>query len=303
MPNAPRAGAMCAMEAESLRLQGNVLFAPVSLGMDLPPMYRSLLDPYTRHKPMSFSALSSRERMLTSQPRCFERAVLCNIVNMWRASRKHYGGQLMPKSAGRRAVEYFSRKFPEEFAAQHQLAAADSGAVFRVAFHQRSNGMRQIRNLEQVMQECRQWKPPEGSPFKSVDCVLLPDGTPDNHVKLIAQVQNVHAMVGTHGSGLAYSFFMPNGSGLVEVLSWSFHGQGCTWADQYFRLVADKDHVFRGSYGNKSIHVSSAYARDADVEIFFPTLAEALQKIALGELHTTPLNRKERTFHMRRLDM
>ncbi len=42
--------------------------------------------------------------------------------------------------------------------------------------------------------------------------------------------------VNTHGSGLTYSFFMPGGTGVVEILAWNFHGQGCTWADQYFRL-------------------------------------------------------------------
>ncbi|KAL4438194.1 hypothetical protein ABPG77_010555 [Micractinium sp. CCAP 211/92] len=102
--------------------------------------------------------------------------------------------------------------------------------------------------------------------------------------------------VGTHGSGLNYAFFMPNGTGLVEILAWNFHGKGCTWAGQYFsrryeqdhtvesgyfRLVADKDHVFPGLYERRG--VGSSYPRDADVEVFFPTLAETLRKIALGQ--------------------
>ena len=41
--------------------------------------------------------------------------------------------------------------------------------------------------------------------------------------------------VNTHGSGNNFAFFMPNGTALVEILPWDFHGKGCTWADQYFR--------------------------------------------------------------------
>lgn len=50
------------------------------------------------------------------------------------------------------AVEHFRREHPEEFAQQDQLAAADNGTVFRVAFQRRSNGMRMIRNLPQVLE-------------------------------------------------------------------------------------------------------------------------------------------------------
>ncbi len=50
------------------------------------------------------------------------------------------------------AVEHFRREHPEEFAQQDQLAAADNGTVFRVAFQRRSNGMRLIRNLPQVLE-------------------------------------------------------------------------------------------------------------------------------------------------------
>lgn len=162
--------------------------APVSLGMDLPPMYQSLLSPYTKHtasayilssvfqlsawqcaalahcfgpvasrqhsrcalskappvslccrtdalrfggrcmhrklpcmanvyatpccpllcpllscmQAMSFSALSSREHMRTGRPRCFERAVICNLVGMYTSSPQHHWGELKPKTAGRR---------------------------------------------------------------------------------------------------------------------------------------------------------------------------------------------------------
>ncbi|KAL4419311.1 hypothetical protein ABPG77_005999 [Micractinium sp. CCAP 211/92] len=228
--------ALDAMQAEGA-FDRNVLLAPVSLGMDLPPMYRSLLSPYSRHQPMSFSALSSREHAITGRPRCFERAALCNLVGMYISSPEHHWPELLPKTVGRRAVEHFRREHPEEFAQQDRLAAADNNTVFRVAFQRRGNGMRLIRNLPQVLEECKQWRPPKASRFTSVDCILLPDGTAENHVKIIAQVQNVHALVNTHGSGLTYSFFMPGGTGVVEILAWNFHGEGCTWADQYFRFL------------------------------------------------------------------
>ena len=32
-------------------------------------------------------------------------------------------------------------------------------------------------------------------PRRRVDCVVLPDGTPDNHVELAAQLQGVHVFV------------------------------------------------------------------------------------------------------------
>lgn len=50
------------------------------------------------------------------------------------------------------AVQHFRRTHPAEFAAQDRLAAADGGTVFRIAFQRRSNGMRLIRNLEQVLE-------------------------------------------------------------------------------------------------------------------------------------------------------
>ncbi len=50
--------------------------------------------------------------------------------------------------------------------------------------------------------------------------------------------------VGTHGSGLTYAFFMPNGTGLVEILAWNFYGKGCTWADQYFRQGLKMSRIF-----------------------------------------------------------
>lgn len=70
---------------------------------------------------------------------------------------------------------------------------------------------------------------------RSVDCVSLPDGTADNYAELMARLQTVHALVNTHGSGNVFSFFMPNGSALVEILPYNFHGKHCTWADQYYR--------------------------------------------------------------------
>lgn len=43
------------------------------------------------------------------------------------------------------------------------------------------------------------------------------------------------AQVGTHGSHNSYQFFMPPGTALVEILAWNFHGEHCTFADQYYK--------------------------------------------------------------------
>ncbi|PSC70577.1 hypothetical protein C2E20_6087 [Micractinium conductrix] len=299
-------------------LDRNVTLAPVSLGLDLPAFYQPLLDPYTRHRVVSFSSLSSREHLHTGQPRCFERAALCNMVGMYTGSPRHHWGELTPKTTARRAMQHFRREQPEEFVLHDKLAAAENGTVFRVAFMPRVGGLRIIRNLAAAVEECKQWKPPSDTRFTSVDCVLLPDGKPQNHVKLIAQMQNVHALVNTHGSGNNYAFFAREGSALVEILPWNFHGKGCTWADQYFsdwyetdhtvdtgyfRLVADKDHTFMGPYEKKGIGSSIAFGRDQDVALDFPTLAKALVKIARGELETNAHNDAERTFYMTREDI
>lgn len=53
----------------------------------------------------SLSALSSREHMLSGQPRCYERAVLCNLVGIYGSGgteSKHWWSELRPKTAGRR---------------------------------------------------------------------------------------------------------------------------------------------------------------------------------------------------------
>ena len=50
----------------------------------------------------------------------------------------------------------------------------------------------------------------------------------------------------------------------------------------YFRLVADKDHVSPGPYERNN--TGASWARDQDVRLDFPTLAKALEKVALGEV-------------------
>lgn len=77
-----------------------------------------------------------------------------------------------------------------------------------------------------------QWQNASQQPRPSLSRWLPFPPTPERTLAAHASCQ-----VGTHGSGLTYAFFMPNGTGLVELLAWHFHGQGCTWADQYFRQV------------------------------------------------------------------
>ncbi|KAL4853718.1 hypothetical protein ACK3TF_005327 [Chlorella vulgaris] len=289
----------------------NVTLAPVTLGLDLPPWYQSLLGPYTQHRLQSLSALSSREHIRTGQPRCYERAVLCNVMGLYTSTT---WTQLRPKTTGRRTVEFYRQQHPDRFLPHEKLAQKENGTVFRVGFMPRQK-LRSIVNLGEALQECKKWVPPSDTQFKSVDCVVLPDGTPDNFVDLLAQVQNVHALVNTHGSGNNYVFFMPPGSALVEILPWNFHGYGCTWADQYFsdwfdvdksvdsvylRLVADKNHTFVGPYEKELRGSSVAYARDQDVALDFPTLAKALERVARRQLDGS---HEERTFFMTRRDL
>ncbi|PRW61210.1 hypothetical protein C2E21_0582 [Chlorella sorokiniana] len=307
--------ALDAMKAAGA-LDRNVTLAPVTLGLDVPAWYQPLLEPYTRHKVTSLSALSSREHLLSGQPRCFERAVLCNLVGIYASggtASSHWWSELRPKTAGRRAVEYYREAYPDKFRPHEQQAEQEAGQVFRVAFMARSK-LRAIVNVQDVVEECKKWVPPADTPFKRTDCVLLPDGTPENFADILAQLQNVHAFVGSHGSQNSYQFFMKPGTALVEILPWNFHGEHCTFADQYykdwyeldhsvdtayFRLVADKKHTFMGPYEKAGRGSSVVYGRDQDVALDFPTLAKALTKVARGELECTPQNFEgQRLFYM-----
>ncbi|KAL4425737.1 hypothetical protein ABPG75_009753 [Micractinium tetrahymenae] len=221
----------------------SILLAPASLGLSLPGMYPALLEPYTRHPVMSLSDLSSRTRQLTGEPRCFERAVLCNLP-------EPYSRELHPKRVGRRAVEYFQGAQPEVFQPHQQQDEVEAGAVFRVAFFNvRAGGTRVIKNLDEAVEECRRWVPPADTPFTAVDCVLLPDATPERHVQLLAQLQNVHALVNTHGSGNVYAYFLANGSALVEAIPWNFD-TGCPhgFADYYFGNYLEGDSTVDSGY-------------------------------------------------------
>ncbi|KAI7844869.1 hypothetical protein COHA_001522 [Chlorella ohadii] len=307
--------ALDAMQAAGA-LDRNVTLAPVTFGLDVPAWYQPLLEPYTRHKVTSLSALSSREHLLSGQPRCFERAVLCNLVGIYASGgteSRHWWSELRPKTAGRRAVEYYRAAYPDTFRPHEQQAEREAGQVFRVAFMARSK-LRAIVNVKDVLEECKKWVPPADTPFKRTDCVLLPDGTPDNFADILAQLQNAHIFVGTHGSHNSYQFFMPPGTALVEILAWNFHGEHCTFADQYykdwyeldrsvdtayFRLVADKQHTLMGPYEKAGKGSSVVYGRDQDVALDFSTLAKALTKVARGELECTPQNFEEqRLFFM-----
>ncbi|GAB4818559.1 hypothetical protein N2152v2_005605 [Parachlorella kessleri] len=173
-------------------------------------------------------------------------------------------------------------------------------------------GLRQIVNLAELLERCRQWRPPEQSRFKAVECFSLEDSTPGTFIHDIARLQTVHAFVSLHGSGLANGLFLPAGSAVVEVLCWNFAG---TWPDSYykqsfehdqsvksgyFRLVADKDHCFPGEYEKRGIGSTVAYNRDKHIRIEFESLAQALIKIALGQVESTAQNSRDRVFYMLR---
>ncbi|KAL4445858.1 hypothetical protein ABPG77_009057 [Micractinium sp. CCAP 211/92] len=138
------------MALDGMRAEGafdrSILLAPVSLGLSLPGMYSALLEPYSRHPVVSLSELSSRERKLSGEPRCFERAVLCNLA-------APYSRELRPKLASRRAVQYYREARPEAFQPHEQRALQEGGKTFRIAFFgSRAGGTRVIRNLDQAIQ-------------------------------------------------------------------------------------------------------------------------------------------------------
>lgn len=164
--------------------------------------------------------------------------MLCNLVGLYGSggSARHDWGQLRPKTTGRRvsawalgwrlgwrslgtvvlgwwhvlasthsrscltlqAVEYYRKTYPERFSLHERLAAAENGTVFRVAFMPRAK-LRAIVNLGEAVQECNKWVPPADTRFKETRCEILPDGTPDNFVDLLARFQNVHALVSKVG--------------------------------------------------------------------------------------------------------
>ena len=142
----------------------------------------------------SLEDLSSREHMHTGQTRCWERTVVCNLPGIYYASPTHSRWNLRPKATGREVrfswgavravnvyclhsqaqqpmpscmqiVAHYRRRFPQRFRPHEEQAEREGGAVFRVAFMPRVK-LRAILNLQQVLEQCRAWAPPTGSPFR-----------------------------------------------------------------------------------------------------------------------------------------
>ena len=76
--------------------------SPLLAQPTVPLTHPPALPPCRPTQVQSLSSLSSREHILSGKPRCFERAVLCNLVGMYTGSGKHHWGELRPKTAGRR---------------------------------------------------------------------------------------------------------------------------------------------------------------------------------------------------------
>jgi hypothetical protein len=66
----------------------------------------------------------------------------------------------------------------------------------------------------------------------------------------------------------------------------------------YFRLSADAAHLTPGAFEANRTGSRVAWKRDRNLIIDFPVLARALTKIALGEVATSPTNRRSRFFEM-----
>ena len=62
-------------------------------------------------------------------------------------------------------VAHFRRRFPQRFRPHEERVKREGGAVFRIAFMPRAK-LRAILNLQQVLEACRAWAPPTGSPFR-----------------------------------------------------------------------------------------------------------------------------------------
>ena len=179
--------------------------------------------------------------------------------------------------------------------------------VFVVTFTVRTD-WRIILNFEEILEKCHAYTPPKSSNFTKVRCMTMQPSS-DSFVEDLAKVDATHALVGTHGAGGTFSYFLNELGAYVEILSWDFCG---SWPNMYFRTRLEKDKTIRTGHfylkaGTKFVepgpfeanHTGAivAYARDRNIRVDWETLAKVLDRIALGDIESSRKNRQSRTYY------
>ena len=280
------------------------VFVPYTAGMAAPAFYSNLLTPFSSKRVVSLDELSSRER---PGARCYEAIQVCEPPGLVYTSMDIKSGvgvsvyQLEYKKTGRFIMEYYKGRNQLTF----ESKKAPPG-TFVVTFGLRHD-YRKILNFDEILQKCKEWKPPKASGFKKTRCVTM-EPNPESFVTDLAMVDATHALVGTHGAAGTFGLFLNEGGAHVEIVSWDFCG---IWPTFYFRerievdrslntghfkIKAGPEFIQPGPFEAADIGSSAAYARDRNIRLDFSTLAKVLGRIALGDIESTVENRPSRIY-------
>ncbi|GIL67099.1 hypothetical protein Vafri_20541, partial [Volvox africanus] len=123
---------------------------------------------------------------------------------------------------------------------------SDQDSTLRVAVEVRRGGVRTIRNLHQVVNECNNMEWKEVGGFDRVSCrPLVTYDTPqqsgtDRFRATVAAVRSVHVLVAVHGAGATNGFFLrPHGdtsAALLEVRPCGFGSIFPWWVDVHMAI-------------------------------------------------------------------
>jgi len=212
-----------------------VLAAPH--GLELPSFWRLLENMGVAVE--TFAALSAPTQ--GTQPFCFEEVIGCKVDTRspseldyratdegvaWESFRRVTVAHHCPGLAGTAQAQAQVLQGPEAALEKEPLV---------VAFADRSTP-RRIRNLDQLLAECRQATTPGGRP---ISCRKI-------HFKDVAQdvckLQDIDVLVGTHGAHLSNALLMRPGTSLIELRA----SQWIDPIDQHGRIidVQNWDHFF-----------------------------------------------------------
>jgi len=217
------------------------------------------------------------------EPRCYQRLVFCNFKSTF----DQYAPPMAPWSAAQRVARRLLPRPPPPL----PVAAV---AARRVLFVNRTGTKfsRSLVNLRQLVEQCSRRGGGAGG-AGGAGGVVAREGCEAHEFGRrgvavdAAAAQRAGVLVGTHGAGLVYGFFLPRGGSLVEVRPYRFEGK---WPDRYFRDLSALEAsplYFQVSSGSPALSVpppkpdvSVWDARDHGVRLPWRALREVLAKVA-----------------------
>lgn len=212
-------------------ITNSTVFTPYTNGMDPPSFYQDLLKPFAPLPVQSLDDISSRSHIIPGvNTRCFDQLMVCNLVSLYRNTAHNPEGKghtfwdVHPRQAGQTVVDYYKKTQPQAFPARKD-------GVFYVVIVVRTD-VRRILNVDEVLKQCKAWKPPDNSPFKRTECITR-ETKPEMLIDDLGIVNRAHALVSTHGAQNAFVHTLQDGAALVEVTSWDFCGQ---WSMLHYQV-------------------------------------------------------------------